>query len=61
MINWAKEIRLIRKINLKVRSDNQATIDLYQRFNFLFEGTITREFFINGKFYDSILMGIEID
>ncbi|MDQ7096777.1 GNAT family protein [Desulfosporosinus sp. PR] len=61
MINWAKETRLIRKINLRVRSDNQIALNLYKRLNFKFEGTITREFFINGNFYDSIHMGMEID
>lgn len=61
MINWAKETRIIRKINLKVRSDNQAAVGLYNSLNFVFEGTTTREFFIDGTFYDSIHMGIEID
>ncbi|AHF07394.1 GNAT family N-acetyltransferase [Desulfitobacterium metallireducens] len=61
LINWAKETRIIRKINLKVRSDNNRAVKLYKSLNFVFEGTISREFFINGKFYDSIHMGIEID
>ena len=60
MLSWAKESSVIRKVNLKVRSDNQAAISLYESLNFAYEGTITREFFINGIFYDSIHMGKEI-
>ena len=58
---WAKETQIIKKINLRVRSDNQSAIGLYRKFGFVSEGTISREFFINGKFYDSIHMGMEID
>ncbi|EGW37063.1 GNAT family N-acetyltransferase [Desulfosporosinus sp. OT] len=61
LIAWAKETQIIRKINLRVRSDNQQAISLYRKFGFVSEGTITREFLINGEFYDSIHMGLEID
>lgn len=61
MIHWAKETRIIRKINLRVRSDNRVAIGLYKSLSFIFEGTSTREFFIDGKFHDSIHMGMEID
>lgn len=61
MIGWAKENQIIKKINLRVRSDNHSAINLYRKLGFVSEGTITREFFINSKFYDSIHMGLEID
>jgi len=61
LIRWGKETEIVRKINLRVRSDNNSAISLYRKFGFVSEGTITREFFINGKFYDSIQMGMEID
>lgn len=61
LIAWAKETQIIKKINLRVRSDNQSAIGLYRKFGFVSAGTISREFFINGKFYDSIHMGMEID
>lgn len=61
MIQWAMDSGIIRKINLRVRSDNQVAIHLYRSLNFVYEGTITRDFFVNGKFYDSIQMGLEID
>ncbi|TCL58282.1 RimJ/RimL family protein N-acetyltransferase [Hydrogenispora ethanolica] len=61
LIAWAKQGRIIRKINLKVRSDNQRAIRLYQKAGFVASGTNTREFCIAGKFYDSVAMGLEID
>ena len=61
LIAWAKETQIVRKINLRVRSDNHSAINLYRKLGFVSEGTITREFFINSKFYDSIHMGMEID
>lgn len=61
LIAWAKENQIIRKINLKVRSDNYNAIALYTKMGFVSEGTITREFFINGEFYNSIHMGMEIN
>lgn len=61
LIRWAKEGKVIRKINLRVRSDNERGINLYKKFGFAEEGVQTRDFFIQGKFYDSIRMGLHID
>ncbi|MTI49262.1 GNAT family N-acetyltransferase [Sporosalibacterium faouarense] len=61
LLEWAKKTKMIRKINLRVRSDNDRGIRLYTNLGFEKEGLITRDFYINGKFYDSIQMGIKID
>ena len=61
LIEWAKVSKIIRKINLGVRSDNRRAIELYSRLGFAEEGIITREFFIGKQFYDAIYMGIKID
>lgn len=61
LIAWTKENKIIRKINLKVRTDNQHAINLYWKFGFISEGTISREFLINGKFLNTLHMGLEID
>lgn len=61
LIDWAKASEVIRKINLRVRSDNHRGINLYTKLGFEKEGLITRDFYINGKFYNSIQMGLEID
>lgn len=61
MIDWAKATGEIRKINLKVRKDHLKAIALYQQIGFAVEGIITRYFFIDGKFYDALAMGLAID
>lgn len=61
LIEWCKNSRSIRKINLKVRSDNNSAIHVYKKLGFCQEGIVTRDFLIKDKFYDSILMGLKID
>jgi RimJ/RimL family protein N-acetyltransferase len=61
LINWAKETKVIRKINLRVRSDNEKAIKLYEKYGFEREGILKRDFCIDGEFYDSIHMGLLID
>ncbi|MCY6369478.1 GNAT family N-acetyltransferase [Clostridium ganghwense] len=61
LIEWSKKSGTIRKINLRVRTDNTRGINLYKKLGFLEEGTLKRDFFINGKFYDSVSMGLMID
>lgn len=61
LISWSKNSGIIRKINLRVRIDNTRGISLYKKLGFLEEGTIKRDFLIDGKFYDSLSMGLLID
>lgn len=61
LITKSKELKIIKKINLRVRTDNERGIKLYKKLGFKEEGIITRDFFIKGKFYDSLCMGLEID
>ncbi|SNS72645.1 Protein N-acetyltransferase, RimJ/RimL family [Anaerovirgula multivorans] len=61
LINWSKDSGIIRKINLRVRNDNTRGINLYNKLGFLEEGIIKRDFLINDKFYDSLIMGLLID
>ena len=58
-IQWLKTTNLT-KINLTVKEDNIYAIKLYEKFGFVKEGVITREFFIDGKYYNSIFMGLQI-
>ena len=57
---WAKD-NGVRKINLNVRVDNKRAISLYEKAGFTCEGRISRHYLINGVFYDSYIMGLEID
>lgn len=61
MITWARDTRIIRKINLKARIDNKNAIALYKKHGFKEEGVSTRDLCINEVFHDSLLMGLEID
>jgi len=59
LIKWAEENGM-RKINLRVRTDNEKAVKLYKKLGFSLEGTLKRDFLIDGKFYDSYIMGLEI-
>jgi len=61
LIKWAKASNVVRKINLRVRSDNDRAIHVYKKLGFHHEGVTTRDFYIDGEFYDSVGMGLEID
>lgn len=61
LIDWARSSGVVRKIDLRVRADNDRAIRLYERFGFVKEGTIRRQFLVAGTFRDAYLMGLEID
>ncbi|GHO89230.1 GNAT family N-acetyltransferase [Dictyobacter formicarum] len=61
LISWARQTRIIRKINLRVRVDNLAAIHLYEKAGFVQEGRISREFYLHDQFIDVYHMGLEID
>lgn len=60
LLYWAKTGNIIRKINLRVRTDNQRAIELYKRKGFVVEGMQRKEILINGNYYDNLWMGLEI-
>lgn len=60
LIEWAREGGVVKKINLRVRSDNQRAIALYKSKGFVNEGTIHREIFFNGTYFDNHFMGLEL-
>jgi len=61
LIDWAKKSRIIRKINLSVRTSNLRAVALYRRLGFIEEGIKTRTMYINENFCDTIEMGLIID
>jgi RimJ/RimL family protein N-acetyltransferase len=60
-IDWARHTGMIRKINLRVRVDNLPAIHLYEKYGFVQEGRITREFYLHGQFVDAYIMGLQLD
>lgn len=61
LINWAKQNGTIRKINLRVRVDNLPAIHLYEKYGFVQEGRLSREFYLHGQFVDVFMMGLQLD
>jgi len=61
LFEWAKMTGIVRKINLRVRTDNARAVALFKRLGFIEEGLISREVFTSGRFYDCISMGMQID
>lgn len=61
MIDWGIERNVVKKINLRVREDNYVAIGLYKKLGFKNEGIITRDFYIDGEYYNSISMGLELE
>ena len=61
LIDWAHQSKIIRKIDLTVRTDNKGAIKLYKQLGFIEEGKISRELQINEIFYDALMMGLKID
>ncbi len=61
LIDWSKEHKIVRKINLRVRIDNIHAISLYEKMGFVMEGKISREMKIEDEFIDALHMGLEID
>lgn len=55
MINWAKNYGL-EKLYLSVFSTNQRAINLYKKFNFQVEGKRKKQYKIEGKYIDEIIM-----
>lgn len=59
-IEWARDTQIIKKIDLQVRTDNERAIRLYEGKGFVYEGTMHKEFFVDGRYYDLHCMGLEI-
>jgi RimJ/RimL family protein N-acetyltransferase len=60
LIEWARGSNPVTKLNLRVRTDNERAISLYRRKGFTVEGTIRKDFLINGKYFDHYWMGLEL-
>lgn len=59
LIGWARAGE-IRKLNLRVRTDNARAIGLYEKKGFKLEGTLRREMLLGGRYYDNHCMGLEL-
>jgi RimJ/RimL family protein N-acetyltransferase len=46
----------IAKIKLAVNSEQQAAIKLYKKFGFEIVGKLEKELFVDGQYYDELMM-----
>ena len=60
LIDWARGTQIVKKINLRVRTDNQRAIALYKRKGFVIEGTIRKDIYLGGTYFDHHWMGLEL-
>jgi RimJ/RimL family protein N-acetyltransferase len=60
LIDWARATGIVKKVNLRVRTDNRRAIGLYQRKGFVIEGTIRRAIHLDGQYFDHHWMGLEL-
>ena len=60
LIDWAEATEVIKKINLRVRTDNVRGIRLYESKGFQVEGRQHNEMYVRGVYYDHYLMGLEL-
>ncbi|MFE6168970.1 GNAT family N-acetyltransferase [Viridibacillus arvi] len=60
LINWATSNGVTKKISLVTREDNTFAIGLYEKLGFEKEGLIKNDNFINGVYYNTLVMGLFI-
>ena len=60
LVGWADATRVIRKINLRVRTDNRRAVALYERKGFAIEGTIHGDICVDDAYFDLHWMGRQV-
>lgn len=58
---WAKESKVIRRLELIVHADNERAIHLYEKMGYKKEGVLARAMQIDGIFYEGVIMSLLID
>jgi len=60
LIEWARMNKQTKKIELVTREDNQRAISLYKQLGFQIEGLKEKDTYINGLYYNTMLMGLHL-
>ena len=60
LIDWCKSNGITSRISLTVRKDNPRAIELYKKCGFVVEGILKNETYIDGEFFDTMIMGLII-
>ncbi|MCD7034538.1 GNAT family N-acetyltransferase [Metabacillus sp. GX 13764] len=61
LIEWTKQNGVTKRISLVTREDNIPAIALYKKLGFQEEGLIIGDTYINGIYYNTLLMGLSFD
>jgi len=57
-LDYAFNILNMHKVFLYVDAENHKALHIYKKLGFVQEGVLRRQFFVEGKYHDSIVMGI---
>jgi ribosomal protein S18 acetylase RimI-like enzyme len=60
IIEWAKKTDVIEKLQLSVRSANTPAISFYKKMGFQEEGRLTNKVKVANRYFDDILMGLDL-
>jgi len=60
LINWAKSNNITKKITLLTNENNKKARDLYKKIGFIEEGLLTMDNYINGVYYNTVIMGLTL-
>ena len=60
-INWCRGNGVTQRIHLDVSADNLTAISIYLKFGFVMEGCLKNQTLIDGKYYDTYVMGMMLD
>jgi RimJ/RimL family protein N-acetyltransferase len=60
LVGWARGTEVVKKINLRVRTDNTRAISLYEWKGFVTEGTIRKDVMVQGRYFNHYWMGLEL-
>jgi nitroimidazol reductase NimA-like FMN-containing flavoprotein (pyridoxamine 5'-phosphate oxidase superfamily)/RimJ/RimL family protein N-acetyltransferase len=60
LLYWASHSGIVTKVNLRVRTDNERAIRLYEGKGFVREGTIGKAIVVGGEYFDHLVMGLEV-
>jgi RimJ/RimL family protein N-acetyltransferase len=59
-MKWARGVGIV-KLELTVFPHNAPAIALYRKLGFREEGILSRRYFIDGRYIDAMLMGLDLD
>jgi RimJ/RimL family protein N-acetyltransferase len=60
LLDWARANPLLSKLILHVNVENHAAVHLYLKCGFRREGLLSRDFYYDGRYVDTLIMGIDV-